>query len=363
MATNTARIAVIGTGWWSTFTHIPALQANPDAQLTALCDRDAERLQAAEREYQVGKTYTDYPLMLDQESLDGVVIATPHATHYAIARDCLERGLHVMLEKPMVLHAAEAEHLVRLAYEHNRELIIGYPFNYTAHAIRVRQVLESGELGAIQYVNCVYTSQIIHFLSGHDGSESGSGGYPVHGPGAVYSKPELSGGGQGHLQITHSAGLMFFTTGLRVRRVHALMNNFGLPLDLADTIAVEFEGGALGAVSGYGNITGTDGGKLELLIYCERGNIEMEMISASVVIRRQSVPNEIIRAADDFYPRAAPIDNLVDVALRRGPNRSPAEIGWRTVELLDAAYRSAHSDGQAVRTADLYSAATTASST
>ena len=96
-----ARIAVIGTGWWSTYTHIPGLQTYTGAELVALCDQDKDKLQAAEAEYKVGRIYTDYRDMLDKEQLEGVIVATSHASHYEIARYCLEHDLHVMIEKPM----------------------------------------------------------------------------------------------------------------------------------------------------------------------------------------------------------------------------------------------------------------------
>ncbi len=72
---DTARIAVIGTGWWSTTAHIPALQANPSADLVALADVRADVLDKAARHFGVARTYTDLGKMLAQERLDGVVIA------------------------------------------------------------------------------------------------------------------------------------------------------------------------------------------------------------------------------------------------------------------------------------------------
>jgi predicted dehydrogenase len=352
-----ARIAVIGTGWWSTFTHIPGLQANPSADLVAICDANEAKLRAAATTYHLARTYQDHQAMLDAEALDGVVVATNHASHFPLVRDCLERGLHVMVEKPMVLYASEARTLVELAQTRERELIIGYPYHFMPQVRRVRAVLQAGELGAIQYVNCFFTSNIKDLLGGNDHAQDGPGRYPVHGPGDVYSQPTLSGGGHGHLQITHSAGLMFFVTGLRARRVQALMRNHGLPLDLVDVMTVEFAEGAIGSVGGTGNLGGSRSGRLGLLVYAEDGVIEIEINSQQAAIYRRDHDPEIIEpptgeAAD--YPRFATANNLVQVILGRAENESPAEIGWRTVELLDAAYRSAAQDGQAVLIEDLY---------
>ena len=201
--------------------------------------------------------------------------------------------------------------------------------------------------------SCTFSSHIIELLRGHDDSAR-SDVYPVHGPGAVYSQPHLSGGGMGHLQITHSAGLMFFVTQLRARRVHALMRNHDLPLDLVDAMTVEFESGALGTVGGTGNGIHR---KLDLQIHCEHGCLDMDMVADTTVVRYGDGRQEALDPPTDeaaAYPRFAPADNLVDIVLGRAENQSPAIVGWRTVELLDAAYRSAKADGQAVAIADLY---------
>ena len=61
---TTARIAIIGAGWWATTAHMPAIQANPQATLVAICDRDEEKLAAAATAYGVTKSYTDLETML-----------------------------------------------------------------------------------------------------------------------------------------------------------------------------------------------------------------------------------------------------------------------------------------------------------
>ena len=176
---RTARIAVIGTGWWATTAHIPALQANPAAHLVALADVRAEPLDRAARHYGVERSYTDYGEMLAQEQLDGVVIAVWHAAHYEAARACLEHDLHVVLEKPMTLTAA-----------HARQLIIGYPWNYNPHVLRVKEVIGSGQLGGIRYINNMFASSVISFYRGDDSVHDNLYQYPVTGPGDVYSDPE-----------------------------------------------------------------------------------------------------------------------------------------------------------------------------
>src|SRR6185295_15025147 len=129
---------------------------------------------------------------------------------------------------------------------------------------------------------CTVSSSVARLLRGDDISDENSKVFPVHGPGSVYSDPELSGGGQGHLQITHSAGLLFFVTGLRVQHVLALMANHGLALDLVDVMAVAFEGGALGMVGGTGN---SHNHRLDLQIRCERGGLDLDIVSQTLSVQ------------------------------------------------------------------------------
>ena len=76
-----ARIGLIGTGWWATTAHIPALIANPCAELVAISDTRSDVLSRAAKKYAISKTYTNYRDMIDQEQLDGVVVAVWHSSH------------------------------------------------------------------------------------------------------------------------------------------------------------------------------------------------------------------------------------------------------------------------------------------
>ncbi len=331
---------------------MPGVLSHDEADLVAACDPDEGRLAAAAQAYGVSRTYADYEEMLDREALDAVIVVTPHATHYDITRTCLARGLHVLLEKPMTLSAAHARSLVGLAGENKVELLIGYPYHYQPQNLRAREVLQSGELGGIQYVTCSYSTDVRGFLAGGVGPDhSPVSTYAVHGPGAGYNQPEMLGGGQGHLQITHSAALMFFVTGLRAQSVHALMRNHSLAVDLVDAYSVAFEGSAIGMVGGTGNAGRNR--RLALAVYCEEGCFVSDTLAGLAQVRRHDGTVEdfaMVKQSD----RYAATRNFVDVVLGRAPNGSPGEVGWRTVELLDAAYRSAAAGGAGVDVAELY---------
>jgi predicted dehydrogenase len=355
--TDKARIAVIGTGWWSTTAHIPTLKAHPDAELVALADIRPDVLSKAAEKYQVSKTYTDYREMLSRETLDGVVIAVWHAAHYEVARTCLEHDLHVVLEKPMTLLASHARDLTELARRRNRELIIGYPWHFSPHTLRAREVLQSKALGEIRFISCTFASYVIAFYRGDDQTYAPVFNYPVVGPGDVYSDPQRSGGGQGHLQVTHSAALVFFMTGLKPVTVLALMNNLDVQVDVVDAMIVRMDNGALASVGSTGILRGGDPENLNIQIYCDNGWVCLEYAAGTGRIRHPDQSDEILpqlRRGDELYPAHMPATNLVQVIRGEAANGSPAEVGWRTVELLDAAYRSAARDGQAVSVDSLY---------
>jgi predicted dehydrogenase len=365
-----ARIGIIGTGWWATTAHLPALCAHPAAEVAAISDQRGEVLDKAANKYAVQKTYLDYRQMLDNEDLDGAVVAVWHSAHYEVTRDCLERGLHVLVEKPMVLKATHARDLVELAKEHDRELIVGYPWHFSRQALRARQVVQSRELGEVRYINSYFASSAIDFLRGDDKPYGRAFQYSVVGPGDVYGDPKRSGGGQGHLQVTHSAALMLFITGLRPARVAALMDQLDIGLDVVDAITARMDNGALATLGSTGNLQVCDPGKLSLQVNCDKGWLDFDFTTGSGKIRHADGSDEQLQVVvsndvppgselpDELYPLYAPATNLVDVVLGTGANGSPGDVGWRTVELLDAAYRSASMNGRALNVESLYESST-----
>ncbi|RPJ50267.1 MAG: gfo/Idh/MocA family oxidoreductase, partial [Chloroflexi bacterium] len=98
------------------------------------------------------RTTKNYPDLFDMD-LDAVVIATPPATHYAIAKDCLEHGLHVLVEKPITLRSADAEDLIRTADNQQRWLMVGHTFLFNSAVETLKKMIESGELGQIYYID------------------------------------------------------------------------------------------------------------------------------------------------------------------------------------------------------------------
>ena len=355
MPNHPIRLGVIGAGWWSTEAHIPGILAHPDARLAALCDPHPGRLAEAAQAYQIEKTYSDYRAMLAGEDLDAAIVVTPHATHYELGRACLERGLHLLVEKPMTLYARDARELVQTAAARGLTLMTGYNHNFTPQARRARQVIQSGELGEVEYLDSVFASDMTQFFGGQVSRDNPPirTAFKVHGPSEHYNDPHLLGGGQGHLQLTHSVGLLFYVTGLRARRVQAQMNNLGRKVDMVDAFSVSFENGAVGQVGGTGN--STYGHRLALTVYCTDGCILMDSLTRAAFIRGKDGRNEnLLELSGEEMGRHSTTTNFINVILGRDQSHASGENAWRAVELLDAAYRSAAQDGQPVNVEDLY---------
>jgi len=105
------RLGVIGAGSFASRRHVPTIIKSPDAQLVAMCRRDEKMLNKMASHFGCQKTFTDYRQMLNSVEMDGVLVTTPHALHYENAKAALEKGLHVMIEKPMAVRAEEAHEL------------------------------------------------------------------------------------------------------------------------------------------------------------------------------------------------------------------------------------------------------------
>ncbi|UCG24062.1 MAG: Gfo/Idh/MocA family oxidoreductase, partial [Chloroflexota bacterium] len=127
--TEKAKIGIIGSGYWG-----PNLIRNfvelPGSTVVIVADLDQERLDAiSERFPQIPLTTQDYRELFKLD-LDAVVIATPPFSHHAIARECLENGLHVLVEKPITLNSSDAYDLKKLAEERGLVLMVGHTFEY-----------------------------------------------------------------------------------------------------------------------------------------------------------------------------------------------------------------------------------------
>ena len=144
------KVGVVGLGYWG-----PNLARNFDelGALGALCDLDESLRTRFGARHAAATAYADYEELLADESIGGVVIATPVPTHYALAKRALEAGKHALVEKPPAMRASEMEELVALAEERQRVLMPGHLLLYHPGVQKLKELIDAGELGDVL---CVY---------------------------------------------------------------------------------------------------------------------------------------------------------------------------------------------------------------
>jgi predicted dehydrogenase len=143
-------VAVVGYGYWGS-KHVRVLSTMPDVAVTVV-DTDMDRLEEAAATYpSVESTATDLDDVLDR--VDAVLVATQPASHAAVALKALTAGKHALVEKPLATSVAAAEAMVAAAEVNGVNLTVGHTFEYNPAVRRLREIIRSGELGRVLYVD------------------------------------------------------------------------------------------------------------------------------------------------------------------------------------------------------------------
>jgi predicted dehydrogenase len=336
------RLGVIGAGWFVSRRHLPDVQRCANVTLSALCRRDdAARTRMAEH-FAVApeSAFADWKRMLDEAPLDAVLIATPNSLHFEQAQAALEKGLHVLLEKPMTIRSDHARELVRLARE--KKLHLGVALNppYWAHCHRARRALARETMGPVESVS-MYWSGTADYLFG-------KGPQPENMPGVVpptsyRSDPELNGGGYFVDGGPHMVSELIWVTRQRIRRVTAFMDE--TPSDMRTTLSVEFENGAVGTLNAIGDSRYPQRRVLNIF-GCAHGMVQIKNFDFETTVTRIGQEAERFKEAD-LVSVGTPVGNFADAIQGLARLFSPGEHGAHVVEVVEAAYSSA-ATGQAV---------------
>jgi predicted dehydrogenase len=148
------RIGVIGYGYWG-----PNLVRNfyesPGAQVASVSDLRPDRLAVLSSRYPTIKTTQNFRELIEDPTIDAVAIATPVSTHYDLALRALQEGKHVLVEKPLASNTDQVQHLIDVAMQRNRVLMVDHTFVYTGAVRKIRELVENGGLGEIYYYDSV----------------------------------------------------------------------------------------------------------------------------------------------------------------------------------------------------------------
>jgi predicted dehydrogenase len=151
MITTPIGIAVVGFGYWGPNV-VRNIAERGEFRLMGLCEHDAGRAADFSRRYPGCAVEKDLDALLLDPRVQAVSIATPPRTHYALARRALEAGKHVLIEKPLATTVVHAEELIELAVEVERVLMPGHTFVYSPPVNKVRELIQSGELGHVYFI-------------------------------------------------------------------------------------------------------------------------------------------------------------------------------------------------------------------
>ncbi|MDX6201283.1 MAG: hypothetical protein QOJ83_783 [Frankiales bacterium] len=341
------RLGVIGAGSWTVAAHLPTLASlGEDVELVGVNRHGEEPLARIKDRFGFQMASTDYRDVL-AAGVDIVLVASPTALHAEHATAALEAGAHVLCEKPFTISGAEAWAVVETARRLDRHLLVSFGWNYVPMVQRAANLLATQGIGRIEYFAVTMSSQTRELLTD-------TGAYPdAHADtvpeSATWVDPVLSGGGYGQAQLSHALALALGLTGERVTGAFALMSApYEAPVELHDAFSLRLSGGGIASVGGASSFTGADGNKhhLALEVVGSDGQLSVDVFRERVSLFRPGTGQVDLDVAsgDGSYDGSLASRQLVDLALgRTKANPAPGELGARTVEALELAYRSAAS--------------------
>ncbi len=320
------RIGFIGAGGIAVW-HFNRQSLHKQAELVALTEPNKNALKNFTEKCPGTDTlpaYSDYLEMIQNETLDGVVIMSPHTLHYDQITTCLNKGLNVLAEKPMVCTIKHAKAVIKKAEEKGLVLMLAYQRHFEPTFRYMRDQIQKGAIGEVQFVQAIQSQEWLRATKG-----------------TWRQDPELSGGGQLNDSGSHLVDIIMWVTGMKVKEVFAKSENFEAKVDINSTLAMTFENGALGSMSIIGNapcwyedhsIVGSKGA-----FYLRQG----------IGLIHQDATGKEVKVKLPNYKKD-PNTNFIDCILGKAAPETPAVCGLRTIEVTEAAWKSAAS-GKPVR--------------
>ncbi len=313
------RVGFIGAGGIS-IGHYQRLQDLKNANVTAITEpsrRSLKRFHAHCPGSEDLPVYKDYRHMLKHEQLDAAVVLSPHTLHYEQIGVSLNHGLHVLTEKPMVCTIRRAKALIKKAKDKKRILMISYQRHYDPMFRYMQQQISKGVLGKIEFVQAVQSQEWLRLTAN-----------------TWRQEPELAGGGQLNDSGSHLVDIVMWVTGLKVKEVYARSENFQSRVDINTSLSMRFDNGALGSMSIIGNAPGWHedhsivGSKGAFYLRQGLGLIQQDAKGKSVHVKLPKYTKD-------------PDSNFIDSILGKDKPQTPPECGLRTIEVTEAAWKSA----------------------
>jgi predicted dehydrogenase len=149
-------VGLIGTSWWTDSMYLPALKNHPLANVVAICGRKESSTHEIADRWRIAGRYTNVTNMLESEKLDAIIIATANDSHYSYAMQALEKGIHVLCEKPLTLHYKEAREMADLAQVNALITMTPFTYSFMPTTRYIKELLDSGYIGKPYHLNMRY---------------------------------------------------------------------------------------------------------------------------------------------------------------------------------------------------------------
>lgn len=323
------RIGMIGMGGFMNV-HSEALGKIPEVKVVAVCDPESANRAAHKQRHAhlaAAAEYDDYKAMLRSEKLDAVVIASPHTVHFEQIMASLDKGLHVLVEKPMVCRIDHGVKVVKKVRQTGLVLTIGY-HRHTAGMYRyVRREIAAGRIGKIEAVMC---------FQGQEWKRATAGKWR--------QVPALSGGGQLNDSGSHLVDVILWMTGLQAEVVSAQIDNCGTPVDINSAVSIRFTSGAVGTITVVGDAPSW---WEDISIIGERGAFHIRQ--GQGLTQQLGYRDAQMTVNADALGSASVALDFIRAVKGEGEPVAPAECGLRVIELTEAAWKSAAQGGKPVR--------------
>lgn len=328
------RVGLIGVGQMARH-HLRVMLDHPDTEVVAACEPSPASwsnagIDFADRGLTPVPNEPDWQRFLERyaDTLDAVLISTPHSLHHAQAVGSLAAGLDVLLEKPMVMNATEARALIEARDRTGRLVVVGFPGSLSPNIREAARLIRSGEAGPILNVSATVWQDW----------DAGSRG-------TWRQVPEISGGGFLFDTGAHMLNSVADLAGEEVTEVAAWLENDGAPVDLRGAIMARLASGGLITMNACGRAVPSCAS--EIRVFCEGATILTGIWGERLAIQRagdtELVPVTSIEQGQVWH-------QFLDVRAGRIRNPSPPEVGLRMALLWDAIRASAERGGSVVRT-------------
>ena len=333
-ATDRIRVAMIGCGGMARHHIRSMLQQLETTEFVAVCEPSSQAYELAadlfdEAGHKPPPNQPDLDRLLTEygDQLDATFIITPHALHHDQTQACLEAGLDVLLEKPMVMNAAEAESLIKTRDETGRLLVVAFPGSLSPRIRKADQMLRSGEIGKLLSISATV------WQSWNQGTQ-----------GTWRQVPEVAGGGFLFDTGAHMLNTVVDLAGEEFVEVAAWLDNRGQPVDIMGTVMGRLKSGAMVTMHGCG----------EAIKSCSSD----VRVFAQEAILRTGVWGEFLEIQPNGETELTPVKTKLSlgvweqfIAVRQGTlaNPCPPEVGLRMARLWDAINESSAQQGVPVQ--------------